>query len=344
MNCPRCGSEQTKFCYYNNYNVNQPRYLCHSCMRYWTAGGTLRNVPVGSGKRKNKNLKGERLGTSKAAQAKPAPKVPGLVPAYGKPGAAAAPLSYSQVAAAAAAAKYPFPAKVEGGSTATHLTGGSKGSAQTEQAIPDARQGRAGPGPGSPGKARGPALRGKVTQLQPVDAAQAQAAAAYGQAYWGAAGGYPGAPPGYGFPGVAIPGFLPPGAPAPAPGGPEIVAYWQQWMQQMALFAAGLQAQQAGSPHAMAQAAAAAQAAVLQAQVAQAQAQAQAGPPQPQPKAAGGEGAAEISRAFQSVQVAPGAAPAAGLQPPTAAGATATAAAAKGRSKQAKAGKKPDGG
>lgn len=52
--CPRCSSEETKFCYYNNYNINQPRYFCKSCQRYWTAGGTLRNVPVGSGRRKNK--------------------------------------------------------------------------------------------------------------------------------------------------------------------------------------------------------------------------------------------------------------------------------------------------
>ncbi len=26
--CPRCDSEDTKFCYYNNYNVKQPRYFC----------------------------------------------------------------------------------------------------------------------------------------------------------------------------------------------------------------------------------------------------------------------------------------------------------------------------
>ncbi|KAM3304260.1 cyclic dof factor 1 [Capsicum chacoense] len=53
--CPRCNSMETKFCYYNNYNVNQPRYFCKNCQRYWTAGGTMRNVPVGSGRRKNKN-------------------------------------------------------------------------------------------------------------------------------------------------------------------------------------------------------------------------------------------------------------------------------------------------
>lgn len=53
--CPRCNSMDTKFCYYNNYNVNQPRHFCKNCQRYWTAGGTMRNVPVGAGRRKSKN-------------------------------------------------------------------------------------------------------------------------------------------------------------------------------------------------------------------------------------------------------------------------------------------------
>ena len=55
--CPRCNSTHTKFCYFNNYNVNQPRHFCKKCQRYWTAGGTLRNVPLGSGKRRNKAIK-----------------------------------------------------------------------------------------------------------------------------------------------------------------------------------------------------------------------------------------------------------------------------------------------
>jgi hypothetical protein len=50
--CPRCESMNTKFCYYNNYSVTQPRHFCRQCQRYWTAGGTLRNVPVGGGSRK----------------------------------------------------------------------------------------------------------------------------------------------------------------------------------------------------------------------------------------------------------------------------------------------------
>ena len=33
--CPRCASEDTKFCYYNNYNVKQPRYFCKvQCRRF----------------------------------------------------------------------------------------------------------------------------------------------------------------------------------------------------------------------------------------------------------------------------------------------------------------------
>ncbi|XP_030467192.1 dof zinc finger protein DOF4.6-like [Syzygium oleosum] len=54
LNCPRCSSSNTKFCYYNNYSLSQPRYFCKTCRRYWTEGGSLRNVPVGGGSRKNK--------------------------------------------------------------------------------------------------------------------------------------------------------------------------------------------------------------------------------------------------------------------------------------------------
>ncbi|KAM7254708.1 hypothetical protein ACFE04_019949 [Oxalis oulophora] len=57
LNCPRCDSTNTKFCYYNNYSLSQPRHFCKACKRYWTRGGTLRNVPVGGGCRKNKRVK-----------------------------------------------------------------------------------------------------------------------------------------------------------------------------------------------------------------------------------------------------------------------------------------------
>ncbi|KAI4314442.1 hypothetical protein L6164_027350 [Bauhinia variegata] len=55
--CPRCDSPNTKFCYYNNYSLTQPRHFCKTCRRYWTKGGALRNVPIGGGCRKNKKVK-----------------------------------------------------------------------------------------------------------------------------------------------------------------------------------------------------------------------------------------------------------------------------------------------
>ncbi|CAI9780248.1 unnamed protein product [Fraxinus pennsylvanica] len=62
--CPRCGSSNTKFCYYNNYSLTQPRYLCKGCRRYWTKGGSLRNVPVGGGCRKRRRGKSIRTSST----------------------------------------------------------------------------------------------------------------------------------------------------------------------------------------------------------------------------------------------------------------------------------------
>ncbi|KAG9149697.1 hypothetical protein Leryth_012421 [Lithospermum erythrorhizon] len=64
LECPRCFSSNTKFCYYNNYNKSQPRHFCKSCKRHWTKGGTLRNVPLGGG-RKNKRQKLSNSATNK---------------------------------------------------------------------------------------------------------------------------------------------------------------------------------------------------------------------------------------------------------------------------------------
>ncbi|MCL7045575.1 hypothetical protein MKW94_006928 [Papaver nudicaule] len=52
LKCPRCDSSNTKFSFYNNYSRSQPRYFCKACRRFWTKGGSLRNVPVGGGCRK----------------------------------------------------------------------------------------------------------------------------------------------------------------------------------------------------------------------------------------------------------------------------------------------------
>ncbi|MBA0854466.1 hypothetical protein Goshw_000269 [Gossypium schwendimanii] len=67
-NCPRCASANTKFCYYNNYSLSQPRYFCKGCRRYWTKGGSLRNVPVGGGCRKSRRGKSRRERVEKRDQ------------------------------------------------------------------------------------------------------------------------------------------------------------------------------------------------------------------------------------------------------------------------------------
>jgi len=71
VKCPRCESTNTKFCYYNNYNLSQPRHFCKSCRRYWTKGGVLRNVPVGGGCRKAK-----RSSSSSSSSASSGPSTP----------------------------------------------------------------------------------------------------------------------------------------------------------------------------------------------------------------------------------------------------------------------------
>ncbi|XP_027123880.1 dof zinc finger protein DOF5.4-like [Coffea arabica] len=74
LKCPRCDSLNTKFCYYNNYNLSQPRHFCKSCRRYWTKGGVLRNVPVGGGCRKTKRSKPKQAASADVAVAgAPAP-------------------------------------------------------------------------------------------------------------------------------------------------------------------------------------------------------------------------------------------------------------------------------
>uniref|UniRef100_A0ACD5Y3N1 Uncharacterized protein n=1 Tax=Avena sativa TaxID=4498 RepID=A0ACD5Y3N1_AVESA len=65
LECPRCQSSNTKFCYYNNYSTTQPRHFCRACRRYWTHGGTLRNVPVGGACR--------RAGNKRRRSADPSP-------------------------------------------------------------------------------------------------------------------------------------------------------------------------------------------------------------------------------------------------------------------------------
>ncbi|KAL5557158.1 hypothetical protein UlMin_039394 [Ulmus minor] len=92
--CPRCDSTNTKFCYYNNYNFSQPRHFCKSCRRYWTHGGTLRDIPVGGGSRKNAkrsrtaNPTGAMITTTSISD-HPLPATPVLLPFSANQGGAA---------------------------------------------------------------------------------------------------------------------------------------------------------------------------------------------------------------------------------------------------------------
>lgn len=75
LQCPRCGSNNTKFCYYNNYNTAQPRHFCRDCHRYWTHGGALRNIPApGESTNRKRN---RRSSTGTAPPTAPGPsKIP----------------------------------------------------------------------------------------------------------------------------------------------------------------------------------------------------------------------------------------------------------------------------
>ncbi|XP_058180896.1 dof zinc finger protein DOF3.1-like [Rhododendron vialii] len=76
LKCPRCDSTNTKFCYYNNYNLSQPRHFCKNCRRYWTKGGALRNIPVGGGTRKNsKRSSNPKPKTTPSSSSSSVPKI-----------------------------------------------------------------------------------------------------------------------------------------------------------------------------------------------------------------------------------------------------------------------------
>ncbi|XP_051135781.1 dof zinc finger protein DOF5.7-like [Andrographis paniculata] len=108
--CPRCDSSDTKFCYYNNYSLSQPRYYCRACRRYWTHGGTLRNVPVGGGCRKTSRRKGPGSGNHQLPAALPTGDLmavtsrqairgsPAMIPATSNPFCGGGPLLNSMAA------------------------------------------------------------------------------------------------------------------------------------------------------------------------------------------------------------------------------------------------------
>ncbi|KAI4325855.1 hypothetical protein MLD38_031219 [Melastoma candidum] len=86
LRCPRCDSLNTKFCYYNNYNLTQPRHFCKTCRRYWTKGGALRNVPIGGGCRKNKSSASSSSAVGSISSKSGGSKFKNLVSELGRPG------------------------------------------------------------------------------------------------------------------------------------------------------------------------------------------------------------------------------------------------------------------
>ena len=96
--CPRCRSADTKFFYYNNYSLSQPRHFCRACRRYWTHGGALRDLPfsTSAARRRRRN--------SKPAASNKHHEPPSMVAsccASGTGGGAASPSSSSGAIAAA---------------------------------------------------------------------------------------------------------------------------------------------------------------------------------------------------------------------------------------------------
>ncbi|KAK9279409.1 hypothetical protein L1049_013088 [Liquidambar formosana] len=80
LKCPRCESTNTKFCYFNNYSLTQPRHFCKTCRRYWTRGGALRNVPVGGGCRRNKRSKSRTSKSPVTAEGQKGPNSSSAIP------------------------------------------------------------------------------------------------------------------------------------------------------------------------------------------------------------------------------------------------------------------------
>ncbi|KAG8066943.1 hypothetical protein GUJ93_ZPchr0005g16317 [Zizania palustris] len=76
LKCPRCDSTNTKFCYFNNYSLSQPRHFCRACRRYWTRGGALRNVPVGGGYRRHAKRAKPKAAAAAGSGAAPAGSTP----------------------------------------------------------------------------------------------------------------------------------------------------------------------------------------------------------------------------------------------------------------------------
>nr|GLL16722.1 dof zinc finger protein DOF5.6-like [Ipomoea trifida] len=77
LNEEKAESYDTKFRYFNNYNVNQPRYYCRTCRRHWTHGGAQHDIPRGG--RSHKGKRSTRRHENQRIQLAP-PSLPQLQP------------------------------------------------------------------------------------------------------------------------------------------------------------------------------------------------------------------------------------------------------------------------
>ncbi|URD82810.1 Zinc finger protein [Musa troglodytarum] len=49
LKCPRCDSTNTKFCYFNNYSLSQPRHFCKTWGTSWVAAAAAAPQAAASG-------------------------------------------------------------------------------------------------------------------------------------------------------------------------------------------------------------------------------------------------------------------------------------------------------
>ncbi|KAL0350783.1 UNVERIFIED_CONTAM: Dof zinc finger protein DOF3.5 [Sesamum radiatum] len=76
LKCPRCASLDTKFRYFNNHSLAQPRHYCRTCKRQWTVGGNLRNIPFGGKTRNGKQTKASSSRCGNPRSQAPEPPLP----------------------------------------------------------------------------------------------------------------------------------------------------------------------------------------------------------------------------------------------------------------------------
>ncbi|KAL0377598.1 UNVERIFIED_CONTAM: Dof zinc finger protein DOF4.7 [Sesamum radiatum] len=76
LKCPRCASLDTKFRYFNNHSLAQPRHYCKTCKRQWTVGGNLRNIPFGGKTRNGKQTKASSSRCGNPRSQAPEPPLP----------------------------------------------------------------------------------------------------------------------------------------------------------------------------------------------------------------------------------------------------------------------------